>query len=88
METQSGELLLVYSTCAYEIQGEQTPWKGAKRPPGRWDVEENQNVKVENKCSEIGPVMDDSKSIIPNVTLEKRMQMRKFSLTVCAKKYY
>lgn len=59
METQSGELLLVFSTCAYEIQGEQIPWKWAKRPPGRWAMEDNQNIKVENKCSKIGSVMDE-----------------------------
>lgn len=63
-------------------------WKGGKRPPGRWDVEDNKNIKVENKCCNTGPVMDDSKSLIPTVTLGKRRQMRKFLLTLCVKRYY
>lgn len=94
MNGKSGELLLVYSIRAYprryarRSKEKKTPWKGAKRPPGRWDVEDNQNIKVENKSCNTGPVMDDSKSLIPTVTLEKRRQIKKFSLTLCVNKYY
>lgn len=56
----------------YEIQGEEPPWKETARPSGRWEGDGNQNVRVGNKCSEIGVMMDDSKGLIPILTLEKR----------------
>lgn len=56
---------------AYEVQGEQPPWKQAIGPSERWEGDKNQKVRVGNKSSEIGVTMDD-KCLIPILILEKR----------------
>jgi len=48
------------------------PGKQAKRPSGRWEGVENQNVRVGNKCSETVAMTGGSKHLIPFLTLQKR----------------